>query len=232
MKKYYVYYHRDPREEYLGWKRYIGKGQKNRAYSLSNRYSAHKNWISHLKHLDLKPIVEIVEWFDTEEEAFKKEVELINKYKDKNYIIYNCTNGGDGVSGLSGNKSYWYGKKRSIENRKKISDSRKGKSNPAVAEANKNRKQSNKFKKDLSDRMVGNTYRRGKKVSQKTKDTISDKLKNNTYSARKILCINNNTIYPSIKITCQSLGLSYTLVQNVLKNRQASTKGFFFIYAD
>ena len=51
MKKYYVYYHRDPRPEYYRWKKYIGKGQKNRAHDFNNRYSKHKNWLKYLKSL-------------------------------------------------------------------------------------------------------------------------------------------------------------------------------------
>ncbi len=61
MKKFYIYYHRDPRLEYYGWKRYIGKGSGNRAgvLTLSKRSAKHRSWLKHLKSLELKPIIEI-----------------------------------------------------------------------------------------------------------------------------------------------------------------------------
>lgn len=94
---FYVYAHIDPLSNII---RYVGKGHARRAYSFSHRYGRHKKWISNLKKLGLKPIVQIIENNLTELEALTKEVELIAKLKSENIPLTNGTLGGDGISGF------------------------------------------------------------------------------------------------------------------------------------
>jgi len=148
MSKYYIYYHRDPRPEHKGWKRYIGKGSGSRAFDFKNRKAKHLHWIQKLEKSGLKPIVEIVENFDKESDAYKREKELIKKYRDLGYNLCNLTNGGEGGGGEAvvesnkrrrgerrcnksrfGNK-HALGSKRTPEQIKKMSE---------VARGNKNR---------------------------------------------------------------------------------------------
>ena len=90
-KKYYVYkwYNTDTNEVF-----YIGKGGGNRSGQISCRNEVFKEYYN-THNCDVKRI----EFFDTEEEALKREHELILEYKAKNEAIANLDDGGKG--GLS-----------------------------------------------------------------------------------------------------------------------------------
>ena len=53
MQKFYIYYHRDPREEFKGWKRYIGKGSKNRAIKCLNNNVVYESVVKACAELGL-----------------------------------------------------------------------------------------------------------------------------------------------------------------------------------
>jgi len=96
--KFYIYYHTDPRTNEV---RYIGKGKGRRAWVIGNRrYAHHKNWLNELKGLGLKPVVQIVEYFENEQDAFDKERDLIKSEREKGTKLCNVTDGGDGCSGM------------------------------------------------------------------------------------------------------------------------------------
>ena len=112
---FYVYAHLDPISNQV---RYIGKGKERRAWSFSHRKGHHKNWISKLKKLGLKPLVLILVDNLTEEKALQKEKELILTYTG----LTNLTIGGDGISGFKHSEEFktWIkefntGKKQSQE---------------------------------------------------------------------------------------------------------------------
>lgn len=233
MQKFYVYYHRDPRKEFKGWKRYIGKGSKNRATQFSGRYAKHKNWIKHLKSLGLKPIVEIVEYFEKEEDAFKKEMQLIKKYKEKGYDLYNTSDGGEGASGLSGNKSYWFGKSRPQETKNKISKARKGKykGKKAGFYGKKHTKETkNKMSEIKKKSAIGNKNKLGKTHTEEFKKVCQERMKGNTYRRRPVKCLNNGVVYESVKKACEELGLDNRSVHRVLKGEYKHTKKYKFEY--
>ena len=70
---------------------YIGKGCKRRYLETKKRNKIFKKYLaSH--NCDVK----ILEYFDNEEEAFKKEYELIQLYKEKGQAIANLDDGGKG----------------------------------------------------------------------------------------------------------------------------------------
>jgi hypothetical protein len=107
---YYTYaYLREDRTPY-----YIGKGKEDRAY---------KKGKSEVNPPKDKSRIIFLKQNLTEEEAFKHEIYMISIFGRKDLgtgILYNMTNGGEGVSGLI----------RSKETRKKISDGISGKNHP------------------------------------------------------------------------------------------------------
>lgn len=67
---------------------YVGKGKGRRAYAKTRRNPYHKNIIN-------KGVrIEIVKFFENEEEAFKFEKMLIKVYKNYGYCEANFTEGG------------------------------------------------------------------------------------------------------------------------------------------
>ena len=106
---YYTYaYLREDKTPY-----YIGKGKDERIYSSNRTINSPK---------DKSRIIYLKQNL-TEEEAFRHEIYMISIFGRKDLgtgILYNMTNGGEGVSGLI----------RSKETKKKISDGISGKNHP------------------------------------------------------------------------------------------------------
>jgi len=229
MKKFYIYYHRDPREECKGWKKYIGKGQGRRAFHINNRYAKHKNWINHLKSLGLEPIIEIVEYFDKEEDVFNREMELIKKYKEKGYDLCNMSDGGEGVSGICGENAYWYGKKRSQETKDKLSKAHTGKKHTKEHILNM-RKGRKGVKPQTTENYVGNTNKLDKTHTDEFKEVCRQRMKSNTHRRRAVKCLNNGVVYESVVKACEELSLDNRSVHRVLKGEWKHTKKYKFEY--
>jgi len=103
---FYVYMYRDPRPTKDRQPVYVGKGSGRR----SEAHWLHGNkvnkifdaWLKAIRREELEPIIEIVAEFELEEDAFKKECELIALFgrKDKcSGPLCNCTDGGEGIAG-------------------------------------------------------------------------------------------------------------------------------------
>lgn len=105
---YYTYIHSTPDGAVF----YVGKGTKNRVYSMSDRSWLWRNVVKNSDGILMK----IVKKFDTEDQAFKHEEELIAHYKQLGCELVNLTVGGKGVSGYM----------QSEESRKKKSDKMRG----------------------------------------------------------------------------------------------------------
>jgi group I intron endonuclease len=110
-----------------------------------------------------------------------------------------------------GENNPFYGKKHSEESKKKISESRTGKyggdKNPMFGK-----------KGELSPNF-------GRKCSEETKRKISksrDKIK------RKVFCVNNDTIYESIREASRALPVSPAGIRKVLQHKMVSIKGYYF----
>lgn len=88
---YYTYCHSSPTGEVF----YIGKGIEDRAYSFNDRSSDWKRAIKH--HGGLQ--IEILAYWDTEEEAFNHEELLIDCFTDLKFNLVNKTKGGKGAYG-------------------------------------------------------------------------------------------------------------------------------------
>jgi hypothetical protein len=86
----------------------------------------------------------------------------------------------------------------------------------------------------LKNRLKGNQYNLGTKYSDNTKKYLSNiRIGKPQINIRKpIFCINNKIIYDSVSIAANQLNLKQGDISNVLTNRQKSTKGFIFEYAN
>jgi hypothetical protein len=102
---FYVYVYRDPRPSKNNQPVYVGKGTGDRDLSHWSRGSHNKpfqDFISHLKQRGLVATCERVFETENEEEAFAKEMQLIELYgrrDTKTGSLFNRTNGGEGASG-------------------------------------------------------------------------------------------------------------------------------------
>ena len=102
---FYVYVYYDPRPLKLNQPVYVGKGTGDRDISHWSRGSHNKpfqDFISHLKQRGLIATYQRVFETENEQEAFDKEVELIELYgrRDlKTGTLFNRTDGGEGASG-------------------------------------------------------------------------------------------------------------------------------------
>ena len=102
---FYVYVYYDPRPLKLNQPVYVGKGTGDRDISHWSRGSHNKpfqDFISHLKQRGLIATCQRVFETENEQEAFDKEVELIELYgrRDlKTGTLFNRTDGGEGASG-------------------------------------------------------------------------------------------------------------------------------------
>src|SRR5215471_16173848 len=103
-KQFCVYIYRDPRRGKRKVPIYVGKGNRERG-----RPDFHWRWGSHNKFLNrvlakiwkagLEPIIEIVGWFDKDDDALTLEKRLIQQFgrRDRKAgSLLNLTDGGDG----------------------------------------------------------------------------------------------------------------------------------------
>ena len=152
----------------------------------------------------------------SKEEAEKKEIQLIKKYKSNNPKYgYNVENGGNSIG------------KHSKETRKKISCANKGKKNPKVSNFNK-----------------GNKYCVGRIISEETKTKISNANKGKHMSPntefkkgysnikwrRKVLCIETNTLYESITLASKDTNISIPNISTCCSGRSKTAGGYHWRY--
>jgi len=104
--KFYVYVYFDPRPLKAKSPVYVGKGTADRDLSHWSKGSHNKplqDFLSHLRGRGLTAIVERVFETDNEQEAFAKEMQLIEQYGCR-YLntgtLFNRTIGGEGPSGM------------------------------------------------------------------------------------------------------------------------------------
>jgi len=131
---FYVYEHwRPDRDEPF----YVGKGRGGRANLMARRNLHHKAIQAKLHRSGLAVEVRIVASNLTEQEAFDFEKTQIAMHKNNGIDLANMTDGGEGPAGRAGLRgeknpnfgkpSPMRGKKMSEEQRKKMSDAKKGK---------------------------------------------------------------------------------------------------------
>lgn len=200
---YYVYKHirNDTKTVF-----YIGKGQGSRAFNLYFRSDYHKRIVK--KH---GCSIEIIYQGLSENEAFKKEMELIREYKVLGQCEANFTLGGEGCTGRT----------VSIKTRSKISKKLLG----------TKQSESSKQKRSLSltgkpSGMLGKVH---KEISNLKR---SKSLKNSNLVNRKsIKCLNTGEIFKSLLEACLILKLSGTSnLSKVLKGTRSHINGLKFEY--
>lgn len=88
---YYTYIHATPDGDVF----YVGKGKGRRVYSMRDRHYLWRRRLEKEGGITMK----IVEYFDSEQEAFEAEMQLIEKYKKEGCDLVNLTDGGNGPNG-------------------------------------------------------------------------------------------------------------------------------------
>jgi hypothetical protein len=136
-KPFYVYIYRDTRPRKRLAPIYVGKGaaRNGRADVHWRRGASNKmlqRILDKIRAAGREPIVEIVGWFDVEEEAFACEVELIRRFGRRNSgtgSLANYTDGGEGRAGyklspeaIERTRAAHIGAKRSEETRRRQRD--------------------------------------------------------------------------------------------------------------
>ena len=180
MKEFYVYVHRrnDTNEVF-----YVGKGKLRRAWSRGSR----NNWWKHIvdKH---GYTVEIVEYFDTEQESFDGEQLLISQHRNNGAQLVNLTDGGEGSSGREVSEETRAkiamkarGRKASEETKAKLSAKMKGRK-PSVTTLEKLRIASTGRIKSEEERAKIAEKAKGRKASEETKAKLSEVMRGRTHS--------------------------------------------------
>lgn len=193
-KKFYVYVHKDPRD---GSTRYVGKGCGDRAWRLKCRVAKHGSWIASLANKGLVPIIEIVERFDKEEDALFREGELIEYFMKMEPKFCNMIEAGIGCP--AGEFHPMFGTKHSDETRAKMSASAKGK------------RKSSEHKKNIG---------LGHKGKKKNPDSIAKRIEKVN---KKVLCIENNVIYKSVKDASVALDVDHSSISRICRGKQKSS---------
>lgn len=209
---HYVYVHIDPRDRQVI---YVGQGKGERAWIKYNRSKEHKNWVIELKLLNLLPIIKIVHVFKDHKDALIRERMLISFFQKRGNLLFNKNRGGGGHPGGPGHP--WFGRPKTVEEKRKISEAQKGKPRPWQIEPTR-------------QRMLGNSLRKGKKQPREAVESMRKTLIGNQYSSVKILCLNNQKTYNSVKEAWTELKLDERSVFRVLKGEYSHTKGFKFKY--
>lgn len=196
---FYVYLHRRKTDNKVF---YVGKGKNNRA---NDRNSRSQWWKSVVDKHDLT--VEIV--FDnlSEEDAFQCEKDTILEFRYFGHPLVNMTDGGEGLSGhkqtaetIQKRVAKTTGKKRTPEQRKKISDANKGKRRSsatclAMSDSRRGQKQSPDAVAKRADSNTGKKRTEAQKATMKSaakaqaeRNNLSEKSKglNNPSADRNI----------------------------------------------
>lgn len=228
-----------------------GKGYKNNQY-FANAISKY-DWIN-FRH-------EILYTDLTKEEAEQKEIELIAYYKsDAREFGYNIEHGGNSYgkhsdetkqkmrenhADFSGSNHPMYGKPMSEETKRKIGDKNKDKysipentpmygkhlsdEHKAILSANARKKTCEKnpfYNKHHSDETKN-------VLSQKAKERLKDPTKNPNYgNTKKVICLDDDTIYPSVKYVSEKFGLSMAALYRNCTGTSDKCGGHRFRYLD
>jgi hypothetical protein len=135
--------------------RYVGKTINPRERLLnqynekSNTYRCH--WIQSLRRKGLCPLQLFLEVLDDNDNWQSREIYWIKHFRDLGYDLVNCTDGGDGVTNISGESKErmiktWVGRKHKPETLLKLSLASKG------------RKHDDKWRQYMSNKLKGRIF--------------------------------------------------------------------------
>ena len=238
---YFVYKHTFPNNKvYIG----ITQQEPEKRWKNSLGYDAHQTLMKRaIKKYGWQNIKhEILYKNLNKNEACNKEIELIALYDSTNKQKgYNVSQGGEGTIGVKPteesklkNRIAHLGKKASLETRKKISESNKGKHNKKrtkeqkkkISESTKKAMQNPILRKRLSEIHSGKNHRNyGKHLSEETKKKISETEKGKHKKGKKVICIETNKIYESITLASNDTKADkYGIGQVCLGKRKSAGK--------
>ena len=200
----------------------------------------------------------IIKSFETSEEAFKFEKEIIEQLDCvNNYKYYNMSDGGiGGVGTLSGKTEL---EKVEIYNRMKntLKGKMAGEKNPMYGKvsAMKGKKHTKEAREKMSKSLKGKPFSKehrkniskskiGMKLSEETKKKISENHRNvsgknnpmygitgeNHHSARKIICLTTGKIFNCIKTAAIETKSDRVNISHCCKGKRKTTGGYIFKY--
>ena len=217
---YYTYaYLREDKTPY-----YIGKGKGNRAY---------KRCKTDIKPPKDKTRIIFLKQNLTEEKAFKHEIYMIAVFGRKDLgtgILYNKTDGGEGVSGAILSEEHkrkisqaQSGRTHSEKSKRKMSEALKGKTRPPC---------SDEHRRKLSEAKKGNKHMLGKTFSEETRRKLSEAHKGKSKpprseeTRRKISEINKGRIHSEeTKRKISEANKGKTISQGTRRKMSTSTMG-------
>lgn len=133
----------------------------------------------------------IIEFFDSREEMFKAEEQVVNTFCIKNEVFYNMQVGGSGK--YTGDTHPWKGKNHTDEAKLKISKSKKGKS----------------FSKEHIKSLVKSRKKRG--ISQKQIE--HNRRIAGTSNRKQTIHLETGFVFDSLSEACKSLNYSYAAIR-------------------
>lgn len=211
MRDFYTYLHKKPDGSVF----YVGKGVEGRAFSHDNR---NIHWHRTVAKYGFE--VQILAYFQSEDEAFRQERLLIKSFRDSGIKLVNMTDGGEGSSGYKWTdeqKSRWIdavgknpmqGKKHSDETKAKISAKAIGRKVSDSAKA--------RISEKMKARVFSDTHRQ--RLSAATKGGGNP-------SAKK--CVVHGVKYDCAQDAATALGLSKTTVSR--KCKRGTNSNFQYI---
>jgi GIY-YIG catalytic domain len=207
--KFYVYTLEHPVTHEI---RYIGKTNNLKLrvnhHNCPSKYTHKENWIRSLHRMNLRPIIEVLEEYDSKELCTKAEIYWISQFKVWGFNLLNLTNGGEGRSGFS----------PSIEQRQHVSEVLKERYSKEHHK-NKGRKLSEEHKRALS-----------KASNHKPTYGFLGKI----HPSRKLVAIfkDGKKIDEVLGLlqTCQKYNLDFRNACNVCNGKAKTVKGFTLQY--
>ena len=199
MKTHYTYAHSKPDGTIF----YIGKGIGRRAYS-KNRNDYWKRIVAKYGYE-----VQILAYWDTEEEALDHEVLLISCMKDMKIELCNLTDGGEGATGY----------KHTNEHKTKLKGNSYGASTWGMTF--KGKKHSEESKAKMSYVRIGNKNKAGTTLSKESKAKISasnlgkPKFKKRVLTAEQVLEIRPRIGYRNIAQLAREYGVGESTIRRI-----------------
>lgn len=160
---------------------------------------------------------EIIAEHLTKDEACKMEIKLIAELKSNDYHYgYNISSGGEGATGLFGEKNPNYGHHWSEEKRKWMSQYQK--EHPIKCSDKERKKRSERLKK-----MWENEEYRQRMKNKKIPENIRRNTGVDNLASKPVVCLNNGATYVSAKDATSSTGLKAYNIGACCRGEQKST---------
>jgi len=218
---FYTYAHYRKSDDVLF---YVGKGSTNRA-STSRKRNPHWNNVVNKHGFYYK----ILESFESEDEALKKEEELISFYRESGVKLANVANGGTANSG----------RRHSEETRRQMSVARKGRklayrwklseeTKEKMRVAHTGLKRSSEHSANLSAALTGLSKSESHRAAlSKAKAGVKvPKI------WRKVLCSTNTVIYESLTNAASCLGVDISHISKCCRGKIKQINGYSFEYVN